>query len=148
MKKIITTKEELAEHKDKVIPFKSRFGFVPRKLDIKDRPELSIFPYNIMFMNFRFYYGQKQSGIALYEPVLDSYEDILDRKRLLYRNIYDPENKIIIEYFVKDMRYEGFKYIKGRCVREAHGKEWKMFFVHLTMTGPEHGEGCKFEDED
>ena len=146
--KIIKTKEELAKHKDKIIPALIWYGFIPRKLHINDRPELGVFPLNILFMKYRSYYGEMQSGTSLYEPVIDSYEDIIDRQRLLYRNIYNPRNKIIIVYYPEEEKYEGHKYVNGECVLQSYGLDWKIFFTHLTMGGLQNGEGCKFKKED
>ncbi len=147
MAKIINTKKELEKHKDKIINCINGFGFIPQKLQIKDKPELDVFPLNIMFMNYRYYYGRLQSGVSLYEPALQSYEDIIDMQRLMYCNIYNPENKIIIVYYPENGKYVGYKYINGKCVQEACGPDWKLFFIHLTIIGPLSGERCKFKFE-
>ncbi len=48
---------------------KTPHAFIPHHLYIKDKPEFSDFPYNVMFASWRITdNGELESGVALYEP--------------------------------------------------------------------------------
>jgi len=117
-------------------------GFVPHRLEIEGRTDLSDFPQNIVFANFFAEGGVKKIASAIYEPDLETYAG----RSLTYRNIYNPEN--VVRITRQNDRWEGTKVINGDEVLFAEARTWKQFFVQLTIIGLSKGERCKFEDID
>jgi len=121
-------------------------GFVPHRLEIPDRPELGLFPFNVMFANSKNGdNGKIISATALYEPMLNTYK--LDRKQcsMEYFNIYGHGSWLLITFDLANNTYRGQKYVGEKLVGEACGKEWKLFFIHFTILGLSDGEKCKFD---
>lgn len=122
----------------------TRFAFIPRPLQIAGRPELSLFPFNIMFMSHKLEHGNLISGTVIYEPDLATFMR-KDRMMVMrYDNVYGG-SWVIIEYDTGNNYYMGTKYIKGVESGMATGMDWKMFFVHLTAIGVVNFERCKME---
>ena len=121
------------------------FAFIPCHLAIKDRPDLNVFPLNIMFMSLANIQGVDASGTSLYEPDLTSYRKNKRNVCMRYYNKYCNKDYINITYYFDKHNYEGTKYIKGKKLLTAHGKDWKTFFIHLTMNGLCIEEECKFK---
>lgn len=123
----------------------SEYACIPRPLVLADRPELEVFPLNIMFMGFFNIDGVDTCATAIYEPFLPSYvnDDIIQSIR--YYNARREEDYIAIRYDPITGKYEGDKYINSKLVRSAYGTAWKAFFLHLTIGGLNIGEACVFE---
>jgi hypothetical protein len=121
-------------------------GFVPHRLELPDRPELGLFPLNVMFANNKNGEdGKIISATTLYEPMLSTFK--LDRKQcsMEYFNIYGHGSWLLITFDQLDKSYRGDKYVGNTKVGMAVGPEWKMFFVHFTMMGLSNDEPCKFD---
>lgn len=138
---IDVTKEEAQEHIKRGI----LLGFVPSKLEIEGRPELSVFSLNVMFMQQKNENGKVISGTALYEPDVESHTDDGSVCTLRYHNIYGGDSHLMIHYYKNDKRYVGFKYVNGQSIGSAAGNNWQNFFLHFTMIGLVNGEQCEFE---
>lgn len=121
-------------------------AFIPNRLNIDIKPEISVLPYNVMFMSYTEKKGQLMTGTSIYSPDLSTYYSDDDEAVMIYRNNYGPNAYLIIEYIVKEDRYRGEKYIKNELVQTSLGKGWKGFFIHLTMGGLRKGEPCEFEN--
>lgn len=122
-------------------------GFVPHSLAIPGRPELGVFPFNVMFARSKVdKNGKIISATALYEPMLSTYK--IDKKQcsMEYFNIYGHGSWLLIIYDYINDKYSGEKYVGEKLVGLADGKEWNMFFVHFTALGLSDGERCKFDD--
>ena len=122
-------------------------GFVPHRLEIPNRPDLSLFPLNVMFANSKNGDdGKIISATTLYEPMLSTYK--LDRKQcsMEYFNIYGHGSWLLITFDLVNKSYRGEKYVGDTKVGMACGSEWSMFFVHFTMLGLSNGERCMFDD--
>lgn len=123
------------------------FGFIPHRLAVKGRPELDVFPFNVLFMKYLMEkMGKRTTGTALYEPDLASFLACGDKRSLEYHNVYGGKNWLLIEYDMARNAYEGTKFVNGENVGMATGMDWKMFFVHFTALGLFNGEQCKFQD--
>jgi len=122
------------------------YAFIPHALELPERPELSIFPFNVMFAKFKKENGVIIIGSAIYEPVLRSYMKEGTLYSMEYFNKYGPGSWLVIEYDALQMRYHGKKYVNGTMVGSTDGKEWKMFFIHFTALGLSNGERCYFEE--
>lgn len=122
------------------------YAFVPNRLDIADRPELNVFPFNILFMQFKVENGKAITGHAVYEPDLGSYKREGDVSSMEYQNIFGPANWLVIEYDTSNQSYLGKKMVNGESAGIATGKDWHMFFIHFTALGLTNGEQCKFEE--
>ena len=83
-------------------------GFIPHRLEVEDRPELSDFPLNVLFANCFKAGGVDFSADALYEPEIESFREEEDKKILDYRNIYNPEDLLTITKEVE--KWVGGKY--------------------------------------
>lgn len=144
---------------EKLDPGKSTaFAFIPKKLEIPNKPVLSVFPHNILFVSLANINGVDMSGKALYLPDLATFEED-DRLRFMrYFNQYWQDNSvglppsnykdrdyIEIWNFKESGWYEAEKYIAGQHFSKSVGKDWKSFFIHLTGVGLAKGERCEFE---
>lgn len=121
-------------------------GFVPHRLEIKDRPELSDFPKNVLFANFFISKGIQMVASALYRPDVDSFTIQGMERVLKYKNSHRGEDELIIVR--GENGWSGEKIIKGEKKLIACGAEWNGFFVHLTILGLSKGEVCVFESLD
>jgi hypothetical protein len=123
----------------------SEFAFIPRPLILADRPDLEVFPLNIMFMNLANIDGVDTCATAIYEPFLPSHINDDITKSMRYYNTRREEDYIDIRYDPITGKYEGDKYINNKPVHSAYGPAWKGFFIHLTIGGLNIGEACLFE---
>jgi len=118
-----------------------RFGFIPKKLEVEGRPELSLLPLNILFVNFFSQKGINMSASSLYEPDIETFMGGVMGVRMTYRNIYNPENVIILTR--KRSGWEGKKIIDSKAVLIQEGKDdWNHFFGNFTANGLSEGEDC------
>ena len=123
-------------------------GFVPHRLEIPRRPELSAYPLNVLFMSRTIKNGVQISGSALYEPDFDTYRKDGDVSSMRYHNIYGTTSHLVIAYDEKNRRYHGEKSVNGTLVVSADGgDDWQRFFAQLTMPGLANGERCKVSQE-
>lgn len=121
------------------------YGFVPHRLEIEGRPELNIFPFNVLFMQWKVENGQTIAGSAVYEPDLVSFKQDGIKYSMYYHNAYGGKNWLIIEYDSTKQSYIGTKFVNEKEVGMAFGSKWKMFFVHFTSLGLVNGERCEFK---
>jgi len=121
-------------------------GFVPHRLDIEDRPELTDFPLNVLFANFFVSNGIQMVASALYKPDFESFSIQGKEKVLKYKNSNREEDELIITR--GENGWSGEKIIRGKKSLIACGAEWDGFFVHLTLNGLSVGEACKYESLD
>jgi len=121
------------------------YSFIPKKLEIEGRPELSVFPFNVMFMRFKNENSKRIAGSAVYDPDLNSLQRGADKWSMRYNNAYGGDNWLTIEYDVVNKSYHGKKFVNNECVGTTYGQEWKGFFIHFTILGLSNGERCKFE---
>lgn len=118
-------------------------AFIPHKLEVEGRPELSDFSLNILFANVFNAKGIDVIASSLYRPDLETYQRDSEKKSLTYRNIYNKKDIVRITKF--EERWEGQKFIKEKRALLAQGRTWKQFFAQLTLTGLSKGERCKYE---
>lgn len=122
------------------------FGFVPNHLEIKNRDELKLFPFNVLFAQYKVVNGQTIMGTALYEPDLNSFECDSQKMRMNYHNAYGGKSWLAIEFDIDKRSYFGTKYVNEKNVGMATGIEWSMFFAHFTALGLTNGERCMFDE--
>lgn len=123
-----------------------QFGFVPRPLEIKERPELSVFPFNVLFAQYGARDGKPVMGSAVYEPDIASFRQEGDKYFMEYHNALGGKSWLVIEYDPFNKSYLGKKFVNGESAGMATGSDWRMFFFHFTSLGLSKGEHCKFED--
>ena len=116
------------------------YGFVPSRLAIPDRPELNVFPFNVLFARYTVQNGKTIMGSATYEPLLTSYKKDGSLSSLEYYNIYNSGCWLCIEYDALKPSYCGKKHVKGKLIGLTDGRDWNMFFVNFTMLGLSDGE--------
>jgi len=129
-------------------------GFIPKTLRLEDKPELAIFPFNVMIGRYTVRDGKNVLGSALYEPDLSSL--IIDEEKNLIMNYYNRYDrryylKMIIEKGYKSRRCE--KYCEAKNIGTTDGvinwekqdESWNKFFQHVALLGLDNGETCRFE---
>lgn len=123
----------------------SFIGFIPRPLEISNRPDLNAFPCNVLFTRFKIENGKTIAESALYKPDLGSFRQDGEINSMLYRNIYGGESWLVIDYDRAKKSYSGSKIVRGKFAGLGMGPNWNTFFVHLTELGLAKGEPCKSE---
>ncbi|NCF75320.1 MAG: hypothetical protein GWO87_02440 [Xanthomonadaceae bacterium] len=121
------------------------FGFVPHPLKIKERSELNVFPFNVLFMQYGTRDGRIITGTAIYEPDLKTFKQNDNKCSIEYHNIYGDNCWLLIQYDETKENYFGEKFVNEKSVMMADGTEWNIFFIHFTMGGLFKGEACKIE---
>jgi hypothetical protein len=124
----------------------TQFGFIPHNLNIDAEPKLSAFPYNVMFMSFAVKNGQRVTGTALYFPDLSTFFENEVESKMIYRNRYGNNSFLIIKHSNISGDYEGEKYVNDERVALTMGRNWKQFFIHLTILGLYKGEQCELSN--
>ena len=125
---------------------KTRYMFIPKRLEVTEWPEMSRFPANVLFLSFRNADGRLQAGSALYEPDLDTYNREQGLCSMRYHNIYGGECYLVVSYHERDRQYRGEKFVNGKRVSVTAGTDnGRSFFAHFTMFGLVDGEHCRFE---
>lgn len=123
------------------------FSFIPRRLKIASSPQLSNFPFNVVFMKKKIKNGNLITGTALYEPDLDTFEKNDKIYLMRYHNIYGGDCYLVIAFDEIKKQHYGQKNINGRSVGFVDGeRDWKLFFINFTMLGLSNGEKCRFEN--
>jgi len=84
-------------------------------------------------------------GTAIYIPDLSTYKETKNICTMEYYNSNNINNLLLITYNKINKNYIGEKYINGKSVGSAVGKNWKIFFIHFTALGLTNGETCMFE---
>jgi hypothetical protein len=120
--------------------------FVPFKLELEGRPDLEVFPHNILFAQIGSRSGERVVGSALYEPDLSSLEDKESLRHMTYKNMYGGDSSVRITYNSETRAWQGSKTVNGKFAGMATGGTWQMFFTHLTRLGLTAGEPCIFRD--
>ena len=123
-------------------------GFVPHPLEITERPELNVFPLNVLFAKRGIKNGKNVMGTALYEPNLESFKREGKKCSMKYHNAYGDDCWLLVTHDLAKKSYRGEKFVNGKSVGISFGPEWKMFFVHFAILGLTNGERCEFEDID
>ncbi len=129
------------------------FGFIPHRLIVEGHPELRVLPFNIMFSRYRNgENGTTIMGSTLYEPDMTTFKVEGTEVSMVYRNKYGGNHWVVITYKTDEKTWRGEKFVKGKFVLEASGKDnedekkgWYPFFIHLTMGGLSEGEACELE---
>ncbi len=126
----------------------SLFVFLPTRLEIKERPELNVFPFNVFVSS----HGLNEEGkmvvcSVFYDPDLSTYKDNGDIKSLSYKNIFNQDYKLIISFNAVKNTYSCAKYNKDKIVGCADGEnDWKRFFLHVGLLGFAKGETYLFDE--
>lgn len=88
---LLAKRKELRDEKVR----QTQFAFCPKPLEIKDRPELSAFSYNVMFHTIL---DSETMTTALYYPELESYKENEETMELRYRNEHNNKYWLEITY--------------------------------------------------
>lgn len=132
------------------VAFYERFAdrkimFVPKRLEIPDRPELNNFSFNIAFGTATL--GDDNTErleMSVYEPDFSTFAQEGSEQKMKYYNILSPERRYWAEivYNTNDQSYVGTKRCGDKNAGMAFGKSWDMFFIHFTALGITGGERC------
>ena len=122
------------------------YSFIPHQLEIESKPELNVFPLNVLFSSFGTRDGVRVSGSVCYDPDIKTFKQDGTESSIEYRNKYGGTAWLKITYnSEKNGQYHGEKYIGDKSVGMADGPDWKIFFIHFTAIGLVNGELCEFE---
>lgn len=125
----------------------SFYAFIPKHLEIAERPELNIFSYNVLIVMLRVNSeGKVGTGSVIYEPDLSTYQDSGTTQGLRYFNIYNHDFGLDISFDKENDSYSCRKFNKEKLLGIADGREWKQFFVQVGILGIADGETCLFEE--
>lgn len=129
-------------------------GFIPKTLCLADKPELSIFPLNVLMGRYTVRDGKEVLGSVLYEPDLSSLTfDDEENLILVYRSCYDYRYflKLSLDKTYKNRRCEKYKenellgIASGTIDWEKQNESWDNFFKHVAILGLDNGEKCIFD---
>jgi len=126
-----------------------RYGYIPKTLEVKDRPELSIFPLNVLMARYTIRDGKTVLGNVLYEPDLSSfdYDSKLKVVKMDYYNKYNHDYWLTMAFDLERKTRQCTKYFSGKEVGVAEGGEdWERFFIQVSFLGFEQNETCVFEE--
>ena len=115
-----------------------QFMFIPKRLEIEGKPELNNFPLNVMFMSICKADDNHQTELTtIYLPDFATYQENNKEQKMKYFNSLDKSRKFWLEiiYSKEKESYIGNKFCGKKFAGSAYGKEWNMFFVHLTSLG-------------
>ena len=129
------------------VAFYERFAdrkimFVPKRLEIPDRPELNNFPFNIAFGTVTLADDNtERQETSVYEPDFTTFTQEGVEQKMKYYNNLNLERHFWAEivYNTNDQSYVGTKYCGDKYAGMAFGKNWDMFFVHFTALGVTNG---------
>lgn len=107
----------------------TELAFVPKRLEIVERPELNVFPFNVVFASL------KSLSVAMYLPEFSTFEETDSSRKLRYYNTASRSWWLEIEYSKERENYMGFRFCEGESRGGAFGAHWGWFFSHLTMEG-------------
>jgi len=124
--------EFIEELKKKEKEIKKNIISIPKKLIVKGRPELSVFPLNILFNANSDY---KEIIYSEYQPNFCSYHKTDGVKFLRYHNVKDYRYFVEIVYEEKEKRYIGYRAIGDDLKYTTYHNDWNMFFVHFLYNG-------------
>jgi hypothetical protein len=116
------------------------YGFIPSKLSVLGRPELSEFPNRIVFMSLVGSQGVVGTAEATYEPLVSSYRPGTQDSRgesLDYFNRYDPSRANLTIFINRQgpLPFQALKRVDDSLVATVVGEDWSTFFRNLTLLG-------------
>lgn len=125
---------------------KTPYAFIPKHLEIENRPDLGVFPNKIVYMSYRLDHdGNRICGSSQYAPVLKTLKQAEDCWELRYQNEYGENSWLRIIYYPDSGKRIGEKYVREKLVGITVGEaDWKEFFIQLTMTGLQNDEDCVY----
>ena len=116
--------------------------YIPKRLEIKERPELINFPLNIMFSTITLSDNNtKQIQTSIYNPDLSTFKQEGKEQKMKYFNSLNIGREFWIEitYNTSKKSWSGTKYYKEEILGMADGLTWDSFFIHLTALGVGNG---------
>ncbi len=133
--------------------FRGFVGFIPKPLELAEKPELSVFPLNVLIGRYTVREDKQVLGSVLYEPDLSSLIINSEGSLILtYRSRYDSRYflKLSLDKTFKKRKCE--KYKESELLGTTHGtidwqkqnESWHNFFRHVAILGLDNGEKCNF----
>lgn len=115
----------------------NKISNIPRRLEIKDRPELNNFSLNVLFTSIN---NEKEKdsysiSFALYLPDLSTFKETEKIQQMDYFNEMDRNFWLRITFNKKSGFYFGFKRHGKKEIGGASGISWEIFFFYLTTLG-------------
>ena len=104
-------------------------AFVPKELEVEERPDLRAFSINIVFASL------KLLTVAVYYPDLSTFEESDSHLKLRYYNSVNHNWWIEIEYSKNRGWYEGARFHDNEWKGGATGVRREIFFSYFTMQG-------------
>lgn len=116
--------------------------YIPKRLKIKERPELKNFSLNIMFSTTTLCDNNTQQiETSIYNPDLSTFKQEESKQKMKYFNSLNIGREFWIEitYNTSKKSWSGTKYYKEDILGIADGPTWDSFFIHLTALGVGNG---------
>ena len=114
-----------------------QFANIPRRLKIKDRPELGNFSLNVLFTSIHKEKEKDSYGISftLYLFDISTFKETEKTQQMDYFNEMNRNFWLRITFNKKSGFYWGFKYHRKKEIGGAFGNSWEVFFFYLTTLG-------------
>lgn len=122
------------------------YAFIPRTLEIPALPELSVFPFNVLFARFRTRPSGRKGYSAVYGPDIRTYRTGPEEAVMDYKNELDPRFHLEITYNKANGTYRGDRYVQATLETTSFGREWHEFFIQLGAVGLLEGETVHIDD--
>ncbi len=119
--------------------------FIPSRLEIEGKPNLSFFPYNVFIMRYCNYQGKPATASVTYNPAFETLKESEAEQSMDYLNIYNPIFRLHIIYKKQKGSYSCEKYQGNKLLGISGGSSWNGFFTHVGLLEFEIGETCFFE---
>lgn len=100
---------------------------MPRPIETEGRPELDVFPFNVLFAKLGTRNGKNVMGTALYEPNLESFKREEDECSMKYHNAYGGDCWLLVTYDLAKKSYRGEKFVNGKSVGISFGQNGRCF---------------------
>lgn len=125
----------------------SKYWFIPKRLEIKEKPYLQVFPDVVVIMRQQAdSLGNLMIVSVIYRPDFETYQDSGMVQSMRYPNVHGSQCSLLFSYHKARKSYECTKYLNEKCIGAADGgNDWSLFFAHVGMMGIAEGEPSKLE---
>lgn len=122
------------------------YAFIPRNLEIPAFPELSIFPWNVLFARFKADASGLKGYSAEYVPDIRTFRAGPEEAVMDYKNELDPRFHLEITYNKATGSYRGDRFKEAMLKATSFGRDWHGFFIQLGIVGLLDGEMAHIQD--
>ncbi len=122
--------------------------FIPNKLEVGGRPELSGFPLNVLLYDKKIVKSVIADATSLYVPDFSTFLVQGSKKQMDYKSTNDPRYKLVISFDVSTGNRTCDKYCNDKVIGKAFGGEdWQKFFIQVGLLRLKDGEKCDLGED-